>query len=74
MIDIYKLSRFLLPCASNDNQGDPASDYSADELFILRRMMNGEHVTFENSGVPEQTWNGLMERLNRTIPALSDLI
>lgn len=64
MIQYYIIRGFDLPKASNDNITKELS-YTADELFVLRRMIRGEYVTYENSGLSVQNWRELMNRLGR---------
>jgi hypothetical protein len=50
--------------SANDNIC-PMGALTADELLIIRRMMTGEHVTYDNSGLEEKDWSRLMKNLGR---------
>ena len=50
------------PC--NDN-GCAEDRLTADELLIIRRMITGEHVTLNNSGIEEDAWSKLMTRIGK---------
>ena len=56
--------------AANDN---PASTigFAVEELAVLRRMIRGEVVTFEDSGLSKHDWHALMLRLGYHAPSLS---
>lgn len=64
MIQYFMIRGFDLPTASNDNTSHDC-EFSADELFVLRRMIRGEYVTHKNSGLSLNNWRALMNRLGR---------
>lgn len=37
----------------------------ANHLFISNRMLRGEHVTQENSGLNSEEWTSVLKRMNR---------
>jgi hypothetical protein len=46
---------------SKTDKSDDVID--ANTLFIARRMIRGEHVTFENSGLTKDEWANVSENL-----------
>ena len=74
---IFKADRqFDIP--ANDNQNPSESNDSAEaiydlsEVLILRRIIRGESVTFENAGISVTSWKRLMHKLGR--PSITNQI
>lgn len=55
--------KFYQPFHDNDNFASAADSLEAHQLFITTRMLRGEHVTEENSGLTPEEWSGVMTRL-----------
>ena len=58
--------KFYSPFAENDNfsanSAEPESD--ANSLFISNRILRGEHVTEENSGLSQEEWRKVVTKFD----------
>lgn len=55
--------KFYTPFAENDNFSvSSAETDETNALFISNRIIRGEHVTQENSGLTPEEWDSVMNR------------
>lgn len=55
--------KFYQPFHENDNFDVTSDVIDANHLFITGRMIRGEHVTEENSGLSPEEWSNVMSRM-----------
>jgi len=55
--------KLYTPFAENDNySASTAEPENVNSLFISTRMLRGEHVTQENSGLSPEEWDSVVNR------------